>query len=658
MRLNGFSLPGVLLLATVVAGGAPGHEAAPAPGDAWVPRFGGRGAPRWEHGLTGPRVAEARQQYIDSAEHSPIVAEWLLLRAASLSRDSLERQDIYGRIHTPVVRSRILPTEALVREELGDFAGAAARYDSLGQLADATRLWLKLARTREQQRALRAGLVAVVREYPAGPQAQDAVDFLSSIAVELAPQEALESARLAKRQGNVAAAVPLYEKARAGGVLGPADLLDYGNALAQDRRYRQAIREYQRLKTDSTLSREAEYRSAWAASRLGQTGRVRETLERLLARIPDDAAVRPKALFLAGTLAWQAGQRDTALARWNELLQRFPQSDSAARAGFLSGLALYEEGGTTEAASLWERVHRLGGRADGLAAGYWAGRAWSEAGDTARAVGLWRSVIAQDSTSYYAVLSARRLDLPTWRPRPELEEFRSFADVDSAVDRVRELRDLGMDEEAQYEIDWLIGARERSVERLLSVGDAFRRAGEPAAAVAAARRAIGLGAPPDTRTYRLLYPREFGDHIEANAAAAGLDPLLVTALIRQESGWQTRARSHVGALGLMQVMPATGRLIARSLRIHGYHPDQLFEPETNLRFGIWYLAQSLHEFGNDVARALAAYNAGANRAKPWATGRAATDSELFVERIALRETRDYVRIITRNLALYRVLYGG
>lgn len=644
-----FSLPMLALLAAGPAGTGP----------AWLAAPGGHpeGA-RTERRLTGPRAAVTRQAYFDSAEHSPAVADWLLLQAASLTKDSLERQGIYGRIHTPVVRARILPTEAMVREELGDFSGAALRYDSLGQLADAVRLELKLARTPDQRRALRGGLVAVVHERPGSPEAQGAIEFLSAAHVDLAPQEALEVARLAIQSAPAAAAVPLYTKAASRGLLGPADFLAYGNALAQTRRYREAVRVYARLASATDWSAEAAYRSAWASARMGGARRVRADLDHLLARIPDDTVVRPKALFLAGNLAWQDGQRDVAQERWNELLQRFPRADSAGRGGFLSALTLYEEGKTTEAARQWERVHLLGGRAEGLAAGYWAGRAWSEAGDLTRAIGLWRSVIARDSTSYYAVLSAHRLNISPWRPSPALEEFQSFADVDSAVERVRELRTLGMDEEAEYEIDWLIGGRERSVERILSVGDAFRRAGDPSAAVAAARRALGLGAAADTRTYRLLYPREFADHIQTNATETGLDPLLVAALIRQESGWQARARSRVGALGLMQVMPSTGRLIARSLRVHGWHPDQLFEPETNLRFGTWYLAQSLREFGGDEARALAAYNAGATRVKPWATGAAAKDSELFVERITLRETRDYVRIIQRNLALYRVLYGG
>ena len=604
------------------------------------------------------RTAEALRRYLDAADSTPEVADWLFLRVASLSRDGLERMGLYGRIRTPAARERILATEARVREEAGDLAGAISRYDSLGQLSDAVRLQLHLAWTEKQRAALRAGLIAVIRQQPYWPESIRSLELLGQISVVLTPQEALDAARLATQSRVPTAAVPLYARALAARLCAPIDLLTYGQALAAVRRHREAIRIFTRLRRDTLLASPAAFGEALSLARMGQIARARPALEQLLARTPDDTLVRPRALYLAGDLAWQRGDRLEAWKRWNELVSRFPRADSAARAGFLAGLTLYEEGRTTEAARQWERVHLLDGRGDGLAAGYWAGRAWSESGDPRRASGLWQSVIARDSSSYYALLSARRLDVATWRPEPALERFGVYPDVDSAMVRVQELRALGMDEEVGYEVSWLAGDGGRSAERVLAIADALRGAGEPGAAVAAARRALALGAAPDTRTYRLLYPRQFEDDLDSRATDVGLDPLLVAALIRQESSWESRARSRVGAVGLMQVMPRTGRLIARALRVRGWHPNQLFEPATNLRFGTWYLAQSLRQYDGDLTRALAAYNAGGARIGLWATGPAAADSELFVERIGLRETRDYVRIIQRNLALYRMLYGA
>jgi peptidoglycan lytic transglycosylase len=602
------------------------------------------------------KAEDAIRVYLEAAERLPEVADWLVLRAAALTRDSVGRAALYARIRTPAAQARILPTEARAREDAGDLAGAAVRYDSLAQYSDATRLRLQMAWTERQREALRAGLLQVIRQRPGDGESTRSLELLAELSVALTPQEALDAARLAARSNAFAPAATLYP--RAGRLATSADLLSYGQTLVALRRYRQAARIYQRVRSDSAVARAAALGQAWAYARMGQSSRASRAVDELLARVPDDTAIRPRALFLAGNLAWQRGDRPGARQRWSELIARFPGADSSGRAGFLSALTLYEEGRATQAAEQWERVHLINGRGDGLAAGYWAGRAWSEVGDSLRAAGMWQSVIARDSSSYYGFLSARRLSVTSWRPVPEVERFVEYPDLDSAMARIGILRSLEMDDEAGYEISWLTFGRRESVERVLAVADALRSANEPAAAVAAARLALGLGARPDTRTYRLLYPWHFADDLEVHATAAGLDPFLVAALIRQESNWESRARSRVGALGLMQVMPTTGRAIARALRVRGWRADQLYEPSTNLRFGSWYLAQALRRFSGVVAQALAAYNAGPSRVGEWASGPAAEDPELFIERIDLRETRNYVRTILRNFALYRMLYGA
>ncbi|MBP6671491.1 MAG: lytic transglycosylase domain-containing protein, partial [Gemmatimonadales bacterium] len=317
---------------------------------------------------------------------------------------------------------------------------------------------------------------------------------------------------------------------------------------------------------------------------------------------------------------------------------------------------LYEEGRIDQAAAEWSRIHQLDAGADGLAAGYWAARALREAGDTSRATLLWQSVMARDSVSYYAYASAARLGRPGWQPAAAPDRFTHFLDVDSAMSRIGLLKAAGMVEEASWERAWLTAERVRSPQRLLSVADAFRRLGDPDASIASARAALARGAPRDARTYRLLYPRHYEDNLAAEARAIGVDPLVVAALIRQESAWNAGARSRVGARGLMQVMPATGRLIARQLGVRGWRVDHLDEPALNLRFGTFYLGQVLQRFNGDLVRALAAYNAGPGRVPLWSVGRAADDPEMFVERIGFKETRDYVRTIQRNVALYRALY--
>jgi soluble lytic murein transglycosylase len=136
----------------------------------------------------------------------------------------------------------------------------------------------------------------------------------------------------------------------------------------------------------------------------------------------------------------------------------------------------------------------------------------------------------------------------------------------------------------------------------------------------------------------------------------GLDPSLVAALIRQESGFNPRATSPVGARGLMQLMPSVGRTIARSKRIPGYTDESLYDPAINIQLGTQHLSGLFRRTSN-VERVLAAYNAGESRVARWINKGGAGDPEMFTERIPFVETRDYVRSIVRNRAFYRELYA-
>jgi soluble lytic murein transglycosylase len=129
----------------------------------------------------------------------------------------------------------------------------------------------------------------------------------------------------------------------------------------------------------------------------------------------------------------------------------------------------------------------------------------------------------------------------------------------------------------------------------------------------------------------------------------------VAALIHQESSFNPRATSRAGARGLMQVMPDVGRALARGAGIREWDPLLLYQPEVNLPLGAAHLDAMLRSYPQ-LEYALAAYNAGGTPVARWRTMAGAADPELFVERIPYDETRDYVRTLLRNRAIYRELY--
>jgi soluble lytic murein transglycosylase len=191
---------------------------------------------------------------------------------------------------------------------------------------------------------------------------------------------------------------------------------------------------------------------------------------------------------------------------------------------------------------------------------------------------------------------------------------------------------------------------------LLAAARALYVRGEVSRAMTMARRAVAASAPRDTRVLRLMYPLPFADVIRAEAAAHRVDPALAAALIQQESSFNPRAASRAGALGLMQVLPSVGASIARSEGIASFERVLLFQPDVNVRLGMSHLDAMLRQYPR-VEYALAAYNAGGSPVRRWRQKAGSEDPEVFVERIPYEETRDYVRILLRNQATYKVLYG-
>lgn len=148
------------------------------------------------------------------------------------------------------------------------------------------------------------------------------------------------------------------------------------------------------------------------------------------------------------------------------------------------------------------------------------------------------------------------------------------------------------------------------------------------------------------------YPYSHREAVEQSAAEFGLDPLLVAAVIRTESGWRPAAVSGVGATGLMQVMPGTGEWIAKR-NGWDYSDEMLKEPDNNIRLGCWYLKYLSGKFDGDMAVALAAYNAGDNKVRQWISEGRYKDGQLD---IPYPETKSFVNKVESAYEKYKFLY--
>ena len=152
--------------------------------------------------------------------------------------------------------------------------------------------------------------------------------------------------------------------------------------------------------------------------------------------------------------------------------------------------------------------------------------------------------------------------------------------------------------------------------------------------------------------YDLLYPFPFSDIVLKEAGRNAIDPFLVAAVMRQESIFDPDAVSRSGAIGLMQIMPFTGRTIAQQLD-EQFVQDSLSIPQTNIRYGAYYLKSLLNQFKGNTVLALASYNGGPPRANEWFAKNKRKTFDLFIEDIGFTETRGYVKKVLANYWTYR-----
>jgi soluble lytic murein transglycosylase len=189
----------------------------------------------------------------------------------------------------------------------------------------------------------------------------------------------------------------------------------------------------------------------------------------------------------------------------------------------------------------------------------------------------------------------------------------------------------------------------------------YNRQGDLRRAISAMRRAYPQHLTSDghevpREILEIIFPLTYWESIRKHSAARGLDPYLIAALIAQESTFDPGIRSAANAWGLMQIVPATGRRLARSLGIRRFTTAMLTNPETNLRLGTLYFSRLVEQFGG-THYALASYNAGESRVVRWKAERPGLDQDEFIDDIPFPETQNYVKRILGTAADYRYLYG-
>ena len=600
------------------------------------------------------KLDSARMLYESAAEEIEPISDWLYLRAAGVTTDASRREKYYRKVETAVARSRRAPTEAIALERAGDIDGAIRAYGIAGMRLDAIRLTAARPNDTTRIAQARRELISYLARGPGREDSRDGVALFDKLFPQPSPAEQLTLARAAYGAGSASRAVAGYSAAFRGGLGAGEDHFKDGLMLARLNRDAEAAAAFAKVASPASLAAAARYQRARALLARGRGSDARAALRAITTAFPTDTT-SASALLLLSDLASDELRDADARSTLLTIVKRFPRSRHAPTALFRAGLIAYVSGNRAAAAAELDSLSTLYPQSDdALAATYWAGRAWEQRGDAEKARAHWRSVMQRDGSSYYSVLSSRRLRVPLLRDSSRADNYPRVPDVERATQRIAMLQDVGMDTEAKLEYEQLFADATKSPDRLVATARALTGGEQSQRSITLGRKAVSdIG--PTPQNYRLMYPVVERQALDSSALANGLDPALVAGLIRAESSFNPKATSPVGARGLMQLMPDVGRALAQSRGLPNLDPDRLYEPILNIRLGTAHL-RGLFGGKREVAHVLAAYNAGESRVKRWVKKAGAADPEMFTERIPYVETRDYVRGVVRNRAFYRALY--
>ncbi len=361
---------------------------------------------------------------------------------------------------------------------------------------------------------------------------------------------------------------------------------------------------------------------------------------------------------------------------FRELFRRFPDSRYGERAAWKIGWWAYKNGQFADAAQAFESGAAAFPRADTRPAWlYWAGRAHDLLGETAIANERYRVEVADYQNSYYGRLASKILES---RNAPAVVDNVTIAPTSAGAQiptasLIRELVGIEMYDAALKELQYAQRAwgNTPAIEATVAWIRHEQAQNETAperfehlrGAITIMKRAYpqflaagGENLPP--AVLEVIYPLDYWPLIKKYSDANRLDPYLMTALILQESTFTADVRSSANAVGLMQLLPTTGRRYARKIGIRPFSTASLTRPETNIRLGMTYFKELVDRFGG-AHYALASYNAGETRVSQWLSqGGPGLSQDEFIDDIPFPETQNYVKRILGTADDYRRLYGG
>jgi soluble lytic murein transglycosylase len=443
---------------------------------------------------------------------------------------------------------------------------------------------------------------------------------------------------------------------------------------------------WERLRRQLALgkTKEARMLAGWLPDREEPAWRSIEAINdhpaRYLAKLPDNFADsrRGRELAAYAVLRMAKGEVHVAAARWREIEPRFPGGErgfvwgrlalAAAMAHQPEAVDWFDQAGGARLdedqhawrvraalrAENWPAVARaiaalpenMAGQPDWI---YWRARAHAAASEPDAARGLYERIAAQPN--FYGILATEALGrgyvLP---PRAIALSPDELADAAARPGLARGLALIRLDMRIEGIREWAWTLNGLNDRQLLAAAEYARRNEVIDRSINTADRTQG------EHDFALRYPTPFIGQVEPQVKNVGLDTAWVYGLMRQESRFIMDAKSSAGAKGLMQLMPATAKWVARKIGMANYHPAKVTDMQTNVTLGTNYMRMVMDSLDSHPVLASAAYNAGPGRARKW-RGDRLLEGAIYAETIPFNETRDYVKKVMANTVNYAALLG-
>jgi len=384
------------------------------------------------------------------------------------------------------------------------------------------------------------------------------------------------------------------------------------------------------------------------------------------------SSLAPESLENIAKIWENKNQTEEAMDIYERIITEYPYSVFAKRALWNNGWIFYKRENFSDALKRFDKLAKISGNPSlyGKAL-YWKSKTLEKLGEKDLAILSYKDIVNKNSYDFYKIIAISRLEEidPDWIESSvqnsnyeELKKSIGKEILSKHYKKGRELFILGFYDDAINELTIVEKEEHNNKKLMLEVSNLFFRSGNYYGTIKIAVNYLNellIDVPKGEvkSIWKPFYPRGYYDTVEKWANIEKVNPFLVYSIIREESHFNPFALSVSDARGLMQIIPPTGKWIAEKINSKNFNIGNMWDEETNIRMGSWYLRFLLDYFDDTEMLAVAGYNAGQGAVGKWVQKHDKKEADFFIENIPYEQTREYIKKVLRDYVIYHQIYG-